>query len=295
MADPNQQGLLSVMLESLHEWVESSFLSSLVRIGFFLFFIFFFSTIDTLLLCTVWFLCCLKDTKKKACVWNRKTITAKFWFNGVVTEELSVHQEIDLSNSKSCQGPLKSTDLWLSFPSYSGLLHLLPLQFETNFDCVFVKYVVQVMCKTTQVEGVEMCLMMLWLDEGVKNMKKDIFFIPQWSSWREKQTNQPIPSVFHTGQLINVNLGLWVGFVLFYYFSYYFLFWGGGVHVFILVCFFVCVIVLFILGFCLFISFTCWICLQKSIPSLRGLDSCLTRHYYPFLRVTSNFPLTFIL
>lgn len=32
VTDPNQQGLLSVLLESLHEWVESSFLSSLVRI-----------------------------------------------------------------------------------------------------------------------------------------------------------------------------------------------------------------------------------------------------------------------
>ena len=47
VTDPNQQGLLSVMLESLHEWVESSFLSSWVRIGFFSFH-FFFSSIDNL-------------------------------------------------------------------------------------------------------------------------------------------------------------------------------------------------------------------------------------------------------
>lgn len=85
VTDPNQQGLLSVMLESLHEWVESSFLSCLVRIGGFSFLSFFsLQHRQSLFLCTVWFLCCLKDTKK-ACVWNRDTITAKFWFNGVVT------------------------------------------------------------------------------------------------------------------------------------------------------------------------------------------------------------------
>lgn len=38
-----------------------------------------------------------------------------------------------------------------------------------------------------------MCLMVLWLDEGVKNMP---------SSFSSE-------AVFHTGQLINVSLGLW--------------------------------------------------------------------------------------
>ena len=153
VTDPNQQGLLSVMLESFHEWVESSFLSSLVRIGFFSFHFFFFSSIDNL----CFYVQC--DSRAALKIQGRKSVSEigrllQLNFGSMKLSRRSfLCIEIGYSNRESCQGPLTSTDLWLSFPSLSDLLYLLPLQFGTNVDCVFAQYVVEAICEATQVES----------------------------------------------------------------------------------------------------------------------------------------------
>lgn len=58
----------------------------------------------------------------------------------------------------------------MSFPSQSGFLYLLPLQFETNLDCVFSQYVLQVICEAIQVESREVS------DDGVVGWSKENAF-----------------------------------------------------------------------------------------------------------------------
>lgn len=166
---------------------------------YFFFFLSFLQHRQSLLLYTVWFLCCLKDTKKK--VSTERLLQLNFGSMDLSHKNFLCIMRIALSNSESCQGPLKSADLWLTFPSQSSLLIFYLCSLKLWLCLCTICCTVDMWGYACERESRDVSDVSGW------NKYAFIRMIHQWNSTRK--------NVFHTGHLftlwlMNASLGFCV-------------------------------------------------------------------------------------